>query len=65
VTRTTTTRLIAERLPNLISRKRLALKTKAEPGKKSLAFLFEEINALKRQLKPGKTARSKENNKEG
>jgi hypothetical protein len=30
-------------------------KAKARPGKKSLAFLFEEINALKRQLKPGKT----------
>jgi hypothetical protein len=36
--------------------------TKAEPGKKSLAFLFliEEINALKRQLKPEKTASSKQ-----
>jgi hypothetical protein len=35
---------------------------KAGPGKKSLAFLilFEEINALKRQLKPEKTASSKE-----
>jgi hypothetical protein len=34
---------------------------KAEPGKKSLVFLFlfEEINALKRQLKPEKTASSK------
>jgi hypothetical protein len=32
---------------------------KAEPGKKSLAFLFEEIHALKRQLKPEKTASSK------
>jgi hypothetical protein len=31
---------------------------KAGPGKKSLAFLFEEINALKRQLKPEKTASS-------
>jgi hypothetical protein len=29
------------------------------PGKKSLAFLFKEINALKRQLKPKKTASSK------
>jgi hypothetical protein len=28
-------------------------------GKKSMAFLFEEINALKRQLKPDKTASSK------
>jgi hypothetical protein len=32
---------------------------KAGPGKKSFAFLFEEINALKRQLKPEKTASSK------
>jgi hypothetical protein len=29
------------------------------PGKTSLALLFEEINALKSQLKPGKTASSK------
>jgi hypothetical protein len=45
VTRTTTTRLIAEQLPNLNSSKttRLALKPKLDgPGKKSLAFLFEE-----------------------
>jgi hypothetical protein len=32
---------------------------KAGPGKNSLAFLFEEINAIKRQLKPEKTASSK------
>jgi hypothetical protein len=34
---------------------------KAGPRKKSLAFLylFDEINALKRQLKPEKTASSK------
>jgi hypothetical protein len=32
---------------------------KAGPRKKSLAFLFEEIDALKRQLKPKKTASSK------
>jgi hypothetical protein len=38
---------------------------KAVPGKKSLAFLFEEINALKRQLKPEKTASSKKRKKEG
>jgi hypothetical protein len=38
---------------------------KAGPGKKSLAFLFEEINALKRQLKPEKTASSKKRSKEG
>jgi hypothetical protein len=61
VTRTTTTRLIAEKSPNLNSRKKAHFEAKAEPGKKSLAFLFEEINALKRQLqlKPEKTASSK------
>jgi hypothetical protein len=32
---------------------------KAVPGKKSLAFLFEEINTPKRKLKPEKTANSK------
>jgi hypothetical protein len=32
---------------------------KAGPGKQSLAFLFEEINELKRQLKPEKIATSK------
>jgi hypothetical protein len=41
--------------------KKARFEAKAEPGKKSLAFLvlFEEINALKRQLKPKKTASSK------
>jgi hypothetical protein len=40
---------------------------KAGPGKKSLAFLFKVINALKRQLqlKPEKTASSKKSIKEG
>jgi hypothetical protein len=52
-------------LPNLNSRKRLDLKPKAEPGKKSLAFLFEEIDAPKRQLEPEKTASSKKSTKEG
>jgi hypothetical protein len=37
---------------------------KAGPRKKSLAFLFEEINALKRQLKPEKTASSKKRKEE-
>jgi hypothetical protein len=38
-----------------------SFEAKARPGKKSLAFLFlfEETNALKRQLKPEKTAGSK------
>jgi hypothetical protein len=41
--------------------KKARFEAKAEPGKKSLDFLclFEEINALKRQLKPEKTASSK------
>jgi hypothetical protein len=40
---------------------------KAGPRMKSLVFnfLFEEINALKRQLKPEKTASSKKSNNEG
>jgi hypothetical protein len=37
---------------------------KAGPGKNSLAFLFEELNVLKRQLKPEKTASSKNSTKE-
>jgi hypothetical protein len=41
--------------------KKACFETKAGPGKNSLTFLFEEINALKRQLqlKPEKTASSK------
>jgi hypothetical protein len=43
--------------------KKACFENKAEPGKKSLAFLvlFEEINALKRQLqsKPENTASCK------
>jgi hypothetical protein len=48
VTRTTTIRLISEQLPNLNSRKRLSLKSKLDLER-----------ALKRQLKPEKTASSK------
>jgi hypothetical protein len=61
VTRTTTTQLIAKQFANSNSRKRLALKPKLYP-ERSLCpscFLFEEINALKRQLKHEKTASSK------
>jgi hypothetical protein len=67
VTRTTTTRLIAEQLPNLNSRKRLALKPKLDPERIlwPSCFIFEEINALKRQLKPEKTARKKKSTMEG
>ena len=39
--------------------KKVHFEAKAVPGKKSLAFLFEEINAIKRQLKPAKIAASK------
>jgi hypothetical protein len=39
--------------------KKAHFEAKDGPGKKSLAFLFEEINALKRQLKPEKTTGSK------
>jgi hypothetical protein len=41
--------------------KKACFEAKAGPGKKSLAFLFlfEDINALKRQLKPENTASSK------
>jgi hypothetical protein len=47
--------------------KKARFESKAGHGKKSLAFfvLFEEINALKRQLKPEKTASSKKSTKEG
>jgi hypothetical protein len=60
VTRTVKTRLIAYQLPNLNSRKNKAcFEAKSVPGKKSLAFLFEDINDFKRQLKPEKNASSK------
>jgi hypothetical protein len=39
--------------------KKAHFEAKAGPGKKSLAFLFEEINAFKRKLKPERTARRK------
>jgi hypothetical protein len=44
--------------------KKAHFETKAVPDKKSLAFLFEDINALKRQLKPEKTASSKKRKEE-
>jgi hypothetical protein len=39
--------------------KKAHFEAKSGPGKKFLAFLFEEIDALKSQLKPEKTASSK------
>jgi hypothetical protein len=61
VTKTTTTRLIAEQFPNSNSRKRLTLKPKLDPERSlwPTCFLFREVNALKRQLKPEKIASSK------
>jgi hypothetical protein len=44
--------------------KKACIEVKSGPGKKSLALLFEEINALKRQLNPEKSASSKKRNKE-
>jgi hypothetical protein len=44
--------------------KKACFETKAEPGRKSLAFLFVEINALNIQFKPEKTASSKKRNAE-
>jgi hypothetical protein len=51
----------------LKKQKKACFESKAGPEKRSLAFLvlFEEINALKRQLKPEKTESSKKSNKEG
>jgi hypothetical protein len=69
VTRTTTTRLIAEQSPNSNSRRRLDLKPKLDTERSLWPsfFLSEEINALKRQvqLKPVKTVCSKKRKKEG
>jgi hypothetical protein len=39
--------------------KKACIEPKSGPGKKSLAIISEEINALKRKLKPEKTASSK------
>jgi hypothetical protein len=61
VTRKTLTWLISEQLPNLNSRKRPALKPKLHPERSlwPFFFLFEDINALKRQLKAKKATSSK------
>jgi hypothetical protein len=54
-------------IAKLKQQKKAHFESKAGPGKNSLAFsfLFEEINVLKRQLKPEKTASSKKSFKEG
>jgi hypothetical protein len=40
--------------------KKAKSESKAVTGKKTLSFLFEEINALKKQLKPAKGANTKQ-----
>jgi hypothetical protein len=52
-------------IANFKQQKKARFEAKSGPGKKSLAFLFEEINTLKRQLMPEKTASSKKSTKEG
>jgi hypothetical protein len=64
VTRTTTTQLIAEQFTSSNNRKKACFETRTGPRKYSLVFLFEEINALKKQLKPEKTAISNKRNSE-
>jgi hypothetical protein len=60
VTRTTTADSRA--IDKFEHQKKALFEVKSGAGKKSLAFLFEEINAFKRQLKPEKTASSKKKN---
>jgi hypothetical protein len=52
-------------ITNFKQQKKACFEYKDGPRKMSLAFLFEEINALKRQLKPEKTSSSKKSTKEG
>jgi hypothetical protein len=63
VTRTITTRLIVEQLPNLNSRKSLALKPNMDP-ERSLWSSFSKKLMPKRHLKPEKTASSKKRKEE-
>jgi hypothetical protein len=66
VTRTTTTQSDCRVIAKLKQQKdnKACFEVKAGPGKKSLAFLFEEIITLKRQLKSEKTASSKKRKSE-
>jgi hypothetical protein len=54
-------------IANFKQQKKAHFEAKGGPGKKSLAFLvlFEEINALKRQLKSENTASSKKSTRGG
>jgi hypothetical protein len=51
-------------ITKLKQQKKACFEAKSVPSKKSLAFLFKESNTLKRQLKPGKAARSKKGTEE-
>jgi hypothetical protein len=55
--------LILHQMTNANNRISLSLKPNI-PGKKSLAFLFEEINAFNRKLKPENTVSRKKRNAE-
>jgi hypothetical protein len=62
VTGTDTIRLIVERLQShfqVQKQKEARLEAKYGLGKKYLGFFFEEIDSIKRQLKPEKTPSSK------
>jgi hypothetical protein len=64
VTRIIKLRLITEQFPRSNTRKRLALKPKLDPESILWPSFFEEINALKMQLNPKKTASIKKRNSE-
>jgi hypothetical protein len=59
--------IVTREIAKFKQQKKAHFEAKAGPVKKSLTFfcLFEEIIALKRQLKPEKIASSKKRNKEG
>jgi hypothetical protein len=66
VTRVTTIQTADYRaIAKFKQQKNTCFKDKSEPGKKSLAFLFEGINALKMQMIPEKTSSRNKRNKEG
>jgi hypothetical protein len=46
-------------ITNFKQQKKAHFEAKSGPENKSLALFFEEVNVLKRQLKPEKTASSK------
>jgi hypothetical protein len=52
-------------IAKLTNQKKVPFEANIGLGKKSMAFLFEEINALKRQLKPEKAVSSNKRKEEG